>query len=86
MVRVEGDGRTASWRGFTVYFGYDGEATITGRKVGVLVIAENISMHVAGKGIAYLQGRGNYFVNGRGPFPWSPDGAFAGIHEPEAAP
>jgi hypothetical protein len=51
--------------------------------VGVIVIGENIRLHVAGRGGAYLKGHGQFFVNGRGPFPWNPDGNFAAV-EPDA--
>jgi hypothetical protein len=79
VVRVRGDGGTISWRGFTVYFGLDGEATVTGSQVGVIVVGEDIRLHAAGRGWAFLKGRGEFFVNGRGPFPWSPEGSFAGV-------
>lgn len=87
VVRVRGDGRTVSWRGFTVYFGLDGEATVTGSNVGVVIVGEQIRLHAAGRGWAYLKGHGEFFVNGRGPFPWSPEGNFAAVEpEPEERP
>ncbi len=80
FVRVDGNGGTAEWNGFTVYFG-SGEATIVGSHVAVVVVGTDIDLHAAGKGWAYLKGHGRYFVNGEGPFPWNPDGAFAGVDD-----
>lgn len=79
VVRVDGNGRTAQWHGFTVYFGFNGTATVRARDAGVVVIGKNIDLHVEGRGWAFLKGDGEYTVNGEGPFPWSPDGGFAGI-------
>ena len=85
FVRVNGNGETAHWNGFTVYFG-TGEASIVGSHVAVIVVGTDIDLHAAGKGWAYLKGRGHYFVNGEGPFPWNPDGAFAGVDDGGADP
>jgi hypothetical protein len=82
VVRVRGNGRTASFEGFTVYFGLDGEAHITGSDVGVVGVGNNINLHAIGKGWAYLKGRGHYMVNNHGPFPWNPDGGFAAVEPP----
>jgi hypothetical protein len=85
FVRVDGNGGSAQWNGFTAYFG-TGEATIVGSHVAVIVVGTDIDLHAAGKGWAYLKGRGSYFVNGEGPFPWNPDGAFAGVDDGGADP
>jgi hypothetical protein len=45
----------------------------------VILVGDNLGVHVEGKGWAYLKGRGHFKVNGRGPFPWNPDGNFAGV-------
>lgn len=79
VVRVDGNGQTAQWNGFTVYFGFNGNATVKARDAGVIVIGKNIDLHVEGRGWAFLKGEGEYTVNGHGPFPWSPEGAFAGV-------
>ena len=79
VVRVDGNGRTAQWNGFTVYFGFNGTATVKARDAGVVVVGKNIDLHVEGRGWAFLKGEGEYTVNGEGPFPWSPEGGFAGI-------
>ncbi len=68
----------ARWRGFTVYFGFQ-SASITGTDVGVVVVGENVSLTVFGRGWAYLKGNGTYSVNGGPAKPWSEDGMFAGI-------
>lgn len=82
-IDVQGEGDcTGEFHGFTVCFG-TGEAHITGSDVAVILVGNNIGMHVEGKGWAFLKGRGQYTVNGRGPFPWNPDGGFAGV-APEA--
>jgi hypothetical protein len=83
---VEGEGDcTARYYGFIACFG-TGEAHITGSDVAVILVGNNLNVHAAGKGWAYLKGRGNYFVNGHGPFPWNPDGGFAGVApEPDGA-
>lgn len=79
LVRVDGNGRTAQWHGFTVYFGFNGTATVKARDAGVVVIGTNIDLHAEGRGWAFLKGEGTYMVNNMGPFPWSPEGGFAGI-------
>jgi hypothetical protein len=78
-VRVDGDGRTASWNGFTVYFGFNGDAHVTGTDVAVIVVGQDIDLHVVGAGWAYLKGEGTFEVNNRGPFRWTPEGAFASV-------
>ena len=80
VIHVEGTGETASWNGFTVYFG-TGQADIVGRHVAVIVVGKEIDLHVEGKGWAFLKGEGRFTVNGRGPFPWNPNGDFAGIDD-----
>jgi hypothetical protein len=79
VVHVDGNGQTAQWRGFTVYFGFDGHATVTARDAAVIVLGEDIDLHVAGRGWAFLKGDGTYTANGHGPFPWTPDGAFGSV-------
>jgi hypothetical protein len=78
-VDVQGEGDcSGEWHGFMLCFG-TGEAHITGSDVAVILVGNNIGVHVEGKGWAYLKGRGSFTVNGRGPFPWNPDGGFAGV-------
>jgi hypothetical protein len=76
---VEGEGDcSARYHGFIVCFG-TGSTQITGSDVAIILVGNNLNVHAAGKGWAYLKGRGNYFMNGHGPFPWNPDGGFAGV-------
>lgn len=84
-VEVTGDGGTGEFHGFDVYFG-TGSAHITGSDVAVIVVGNDIKLHVVGKGWAYLKGRGHFMVKNRGPFPWNEsDGGFAPVGpEPEA--
>lgn len=84
-VDVRGVGGTASWNGFDVYFGA-GAAHITGSHVAVIIAGTDIDLRAHGKGSAFLQGRGWYWVNGHGPFAWSPDGAFASVDDGGADP
>lgn len=79
VVRVEGDGRTTNWNGFTVYLGFDGDAHVIGTHVAVIVVARNIDLHVVGVGWAYLKGQGTFEVNNHGPFRWTNEGAFASV-------
>jgi hypothetical protein len=85
VVEVEGGGGTGEWNGFDVYFG-SGKAHIAGRDVAVIVIGTDIDLRAKGKGWAYLQGRGYYFVNRFGPFPWHERGGFAAIDDGAANP
>jgi hypothetical protein len=78
-IDVQGEGDcSAEWNGFMLCFG-TGEAHITGSDVAVILVGNNIGVHVEGKGWAYLKGRGFFKVNGRGPFPWNHEGGFAGL-------
>ena len=78
-IDVQGEGDcSVEWNGFMVCFG-TGEAHITGSEVAVILVGNSIGVHVEGKGWAYLKGHGYFKVNGRGPFPWNPDGGFAGV-------
>lgn len=81
QVDVRGVGGSGEFHGFDVYFGTGG-ARITGSNVAVIVIGDDINLHVVGRGWAYLKGRGSYMVNNRGPFPWDEAGKFAAV-EPE---
>jgi hypothetical protein len=85
FVHVEGHGDVVRWNGFTLYFGFHGDATVIGRGVAVIVLGKDVDVHAAGRGWAYLKGNGSYFVNGHGPFPWNADGGFASV-TPDAAP
>lgn len=78
-VQVSGHGETGEWRGFKAYFGFDGEASISGSHVAVVVLGRNIALGAEGKGWAYLKGQGTFTVNERGPFRWTDDGAFAAV-------
>ena len=88
VVAVAGSGGTVNWNGFTVYFGINGRAHVTGSHVAVIVIGEDIDLHAVGIGWAYLKGHGTFEVNNRGPFRWSTDGTFAAVvndaSEPES--
>jgi hypothetical protein len=79
VVHVDGNGRTAQWHGFTAYFGFDGHATVVAHDAAVIVIGEDIDLHVAGRGWAFLKGHGTFTANGHGPFPWTPEGAFGSV-------
>ena len=86
QIDVNGEGSCdGAFHGFIVCFG-TGTAHITGSDVAVILVGNNLGVDVVGKGWAYLQGRGVYFVNGRGPFPWNPDGGFAGLGPDSDAP
>ena len=78
-IEVSGYGDTGEWLGWTVYFGFEGEAHIIGGDVAIIVLGRNIDLHAAGNGWAYLKGQGTFEVNGRGPFRWTADGTFAGF-------
>jgi len=78
-VRVDGEGRSVTWHGFTAYFGFEGAAHVTGSDVALIVVGEDIELHVVGIGWAYLKGEGTFEVNNRGPFRWTPEGTFAGV-------
>lgn len=78
-VRVEGNGQTAHWNGFTVYYGFHGEARVIARDVAVIVVGKDIDLHVVGKGWAFLKGRGTFTANGRGPFDWNDQGVFGSV-------
>ena len=79
QVDVVGDGGTGEWRGFKAYFGVNGSAHIVGTDVAVIVVGNDIDLHVAGKGWAFLKGEGTFTANGRGPFRWTADGVFGSV-------
>jgi hypothetical protein len=79
QVDVDGFGGTGEWRGFKAYFGIRGNVHIVGTDVAVIVVGDDINLHVAGRGWAFLKGEGTFTANGRGPFPWTPEGAFASV-------
>ena len=79
FVHVDGNGQTAQWAGFTVYFGFDGNARVIARDAAVIVIGKDINLHVEGRGWAFLKGQGTFTANGHGPFPWTDDGAFGSV-------
>lgn len=79
VVHVDGNGKTAQWLGFTVYFGFDGHATVKAPNAGVIVVGKDIDLHVKGIGWAFLKGEGTFTANGHGPFPWTADGTFGSV-------
>lgn len=78
-VHVEGNGQTAQWNGFTVYYGFDGDARVIARDAGVIVLGKDIDLHVVGKGWAYLKGHGSFTANGHGPIAWNDQGVFGSL-------
>ncbi len=82
-IDVSGHGDTGEVRGFKAYFGFEGEAEISGSQIAVIVLGRNIELYAEGKGWAYLKGNGVFTVNERGPFRWTESGAFAAV-EPGA--
>jgi hypothetical protein len=78
-VHVEGNGQTAQWNGFTVYYGFNGDARVIARDAGVIVVGKDIALHVAGKGWAFHKGHGSFTANGHGPFPWNEEGVFGSV-------
>ncbi len=78
-VHVEGNGQTAHWNGFTVYYGFHGEARVVARDAAVIVVGKDIDLHVVGKGWAFLKGRGSFTANGHGPFAWNDEGVFGSV-------
>jgi hypothetical protein len=79
QIDVTGTGGTGQWRGFTAYFGVNGTAHITGTDVAVIVVGQDINVHVTGRGWAFLKGTGSFTANGQGPFPWTADGVFGSV-------
>ena len=77
-VHVTGNGQSAHWLGFTVYFGVS-DVTVVANDAGVIIAGKNINLRVAGRGWAFLKGEGTFSANGHGPFPWTRDGAFGSV-------
>ena len=84
-IDVRGVGGSATWNGFEVYYGA-GAAHITGSHVAVIIVGVDIDLRAHGKGWAFLQGRGSYWVNGHGPFAWDLAGGFASVDDGGADP
>ena len=78
-VDIDGFGGTGEWRGFKAYFGIRGNVHIVGSDVAVILVGRDIDLHAEGRGWAFLKGEGRFTVNGRGPFPWTDEGAFASV-------
>jgi len=68
-VDITGIGGTGTYMGFDVYFGVHGRMHVTGSHVAVIIVGDDVRLHVAGRGWAYLKGRGRYELNGLGPIP-----------------
>lgn len=85
-VEVNGYNGTGQFQGFTVYFDFRGTVTAKGTDVAVIIVGHDIELRAAGRGWAFLKGRGEYRVNGGPPRPWTDAGVFAGVAAPEATP
>lgn len=60
--------------GGVAYLGFHGTAHIRGRDVQIDLLATGVRFRAAGRGVAFLAGRGWYSVNGLPPRPWSEAG------------
>jgi len=75
LVEVQGYGQRLDLPdGGTAYLGFDGTAHIRGRDVQVDMLVAGVQFRAAGKGVAFLAGRGWYSVNGLPRQPWSEAG------------
>ena len=52
---------------------------MTGSDVAVIIVGDDIDLHVVGVGWAFLKGHGTFDVNNGARFRWTADGAFASI-------
>ena len=64
--------RTRLVDGTLIFRGVHGTFTIAGRNIVTAISSEHMRFAAAGHGRAVLRGRGQYWVNGHGPKPWSP--------------
>jgi hypothetical protein len=75
LVDVQGYGQRIELPdGGVAYLGFHGTAHIRGWDVQVDMLVAGVQFRAAGKGAAYLAGRGRYSVNGLPPQPWSETG------------
>jgi hypothetical protein len=75
LVDVQGYGQRIELPdGGVAYLGFHGTAHIRGWDVQVDMLVAGVQFRAAGKGVAYLAGRGWYSVNGFPPQPWSETG------------
>lgn len=75
MVSGNGERTEREYYGHTVliYRGFDGEATISGSHIGVLLRGKDIHLTAEGTGHVVLKGEGEYTVNGE-TYSWTTDG------------
>ena len=75
LIDVQGYGQRIELPdGGVAYLGFHGTAHIRGWDVQVDMLVAGVQFRAAGKGVAYLAGRGWYSVNGLPQQPWSETG------------
>jgi len=80
LVDVQGYGQRIELPdGGVAYLGFHGTAHIRGRNVQVDMLVAGVQFRVAGKGVAYLAGRGWYSVNGLPQQPWTDTGVSVAV-------
>ena len=77
-IRVTGwTSKTRLADGTLIYRGVHGTFHVAGRTLGTTIASTAMRFIATGHGAAFLRGEGQYWVNGRGPLPWSDPGADA---------
>jgi len=80
VVDVQGYGQRVELPdGGVAYLGFHGKAHIRGWDVQVDMLVAGVQFRAAGKGVAYLAGRGWYSVNGLPSQPWTETGVNVAI-------
>lgn len=74
-IHAEGDGKRSDLpNGAVIFRGYEGTIKVTGEKMFIRIVGQNIEFTARGKGSAILRGNGHYETGGGGAGDWAPDG------------
>jgi hypothetical protein len=65
QVTITGEGRKREEGKRVIYEGFSGKAHVEGNRIGALVAGGKITLVAKGRGVAHLQGRGHYEVDGK---------------------
>lgn len=80
-IRAEGDGNRVDRGRLVIFRGHEGTISITGERMVVRIVGQEIEFDARGKGTAILRGRGTYETGNGHTGDWEPNGLTLEVEE-----
>jgi hypothetical protein len=82
-IRAEGNGKRTDRGRLFILRGHEGKISITGERMVVRIVGQEIEFDARGKGTAILRGRGTYETGNGRTGDWEPNGLTVSVEEEE---